>query len=385
MKRSLILSLAIASSAVAAAQVHVSKLFDTATIDALPAPVVTPDIEFAAMGGGGQFVFLNADVTGDSDGFAVIRSGTGVMGPLTVLAGANEVLAAVDAANGTAGPPAALNVRGLAVDSQGRVILATDTSTDAYLIRISGGIDSPAITVEVIAGAASPNLVDGATGLACVGTTAYVLRERNFAAAGNDPQDSIASFSTSGVANAAQAGSIFVNELTLTGAGAFNQPAADMAMNGIAAYTGSGLIVLNSGSASANDSVALVTSAGAVSILKAGTAFESDLAYTDVGFEDIHADVSTGDVYLWLNNFNTPTTYGNAFLKVPGGTGTTQILATEAEIAADSDYGPVSTGMFTNNQGFIYYDGGVVWTDDETEAVYKVTRSSSVSEWSLFE
>jgi hypothetical protein len=361
----------------------VEKVVTTAQIAGAGSPVVNSDIEMLATDASGRLYFSNATDTNDSDGFAIVRvTSPGPTPTLEVLAGATEIINAVDAANGGNPAPSLLSLRGMGVDSSNRVILAFDPtgSSDSWLVRITPGSPS---TVDVIGGGATPNLVDGVNAMAVVGTTAYLSRNGAYAGAGNSPEDSVATFSTDGVANPSQAGTLLVNEVTLTGAGAFNVTSADLVLNSICPYSGGDVLLLDSGASGSSDSVGRSTSGGSLTILKAGTAMESDLAYTDVGFACLTANTTSGNVYLWLNDYNNPNTDGNAIAVLPGGTGTAGLMITETEIAADPDYG--SAGLFTNVQGIAVASGYIYWTDDNLEAVFRIPEpASAVSDWSMY-
>jgi hypothetical protein len=307
----------------------------TTQIEAAGSPLTTSDIELLACDDSGALYFSNAIDTNDSDGFAIVKvTSPGPSPTLTVLAGATEIHAAIDAANGGDPAPTNVTLRGMDVDSSNRVILAFDPtgSSDSWLIRITPG--SPA-TVEAIAGAATPNYIDGVSVMTVVGTTAYIIRNGYYVGSGNTQEDSVATFSTDGTANPSQAGTLLVNETTLTGASMFNVTNTDLAMSESCDYQGGDVLIMDSGAAGSSDSIGRVTSAGATSMTKLGTEMETDLSYTDVGFASIAANTSNGNIYLWLNDYNTPTTDGNAFLVIPGGTGTTEIIITESEIQAD--------------------------------------------------
>jgi hypothetical protein len=366
----------------------VTRQFDITALNGAGSPVTASDIEmFAVDPSSGKMVYSNATDTNDTDGFAIVRTGPGATAPLTVVTGASAILAAVDAANGATAAPALLSLRGMGIDTAGNIILAFDpsSSTDAWLVRLTGGMNG-APTVEVIGGAATPNLVDGTNAMTVVGTTAYLCRNGAFAGAGNSPADGIITFSTTGTANASQAGTVLVSEATLTAAGGLNQTAADIVINAIAPTSGGNLVATNSGAATSNDDIIQITAAGAVSTVRTGPQARTDLGYTDTGYAAITANTSNGDIYIWLNDFNaggTSATDGNAFVKITGGSGAMTKVINEAEIQADTDYN--AAGFFTNVQGVVYYSNALYWTDDNLEAIYKVvTSASGVSDWSVY-
>jgi hypothetical protein len=226
--------------------------------------------------------------------------------------------------------PVLLTIRGLRVDSQGNIIIATDGGSGevAFLFRLNPRAGELALLSGLDG---TPSSIEGLTALAVAGTTAYVALERGFGAPSGD---SVVAVSTVGPDGGKAAATVLVSEAALMRV----VTSGDIAIRDIEGLRGSGsainqLVAVNSATAGANDDIlAIDLSTGAVSVLVAATDIEADLGVTDIGPSAMAIDPN-GTIYL-INKFGVGTADdGIIAVANPGnGAGTATLLASRQQI-----------------------------------------------------
>ncbi|MDK2973579.1 MAG: hypothetical protein PWP23_3334 [Candidatus Sumerlaeota bacterium] len=242
----------------------------------------------------GDLAFVDTNPSGDEDTIWYVDL-SGATPDITPIAAADELLEAIDLANGAVAAPTEINVQAMGVNTNGVLIVATDgASPETAAVFAIDPANSNAISVlSCDTGSGSP--VEGINGFAVVGDTACVLVESTFGAA----EDAVLTLDTSTLVNtgAAPVTTLIGQADLLTATG--ETDANNMSLSTAAALDANTLLVVNSGSAASNDNIISVDlTTGAGSLYVAATDIEADLGATDVGF----VAITTGDGKVFLSN-----------------------------------------------------------------------------------
>jgi len=229
--------------------------------------------------------------------------------------------------------PAGLTIRGLKVDDQGNIIIASDSGAPeiAFLFRVNPQTKEVALLSGL--DRRTPSSIEGIAALAVIGTTAYLGLDGFFGAITGD---SIVAVSTTGPDGGQAAATVLVSEAALRSV----VPAGDIAIRDMEWLHGSEgainrLVAVNSATAGANDDIlAIDLSTGGVFVFVAAADIEKDLNTSDIGPSAMAVDPN-GMIYL-INKFGMGAADDGiiAVANPGGGVGTATLLASRQQITS---------------------------------------------------
>ncbi|MGI8907175.1 MAG: hypothetical protein ACR2IE_11870 [Candidatus Sumerlaeaceae bacterium] len=283
------------------------------------------------------------------------------------------ILAAIDAVNGSAAQ-SAFTINNVSVAADGDYILTCGGAPE--LDSMVSVTPSGVITVLCTGVNATASPIEGCTGSAVIGNTAYVVVNGAFGAV----EDAVLAVDTNGAGAPAIAPTVLANQAALEAA-TTGETAGGLNLGPIC-VGGSGLYVADSGGTGTTDDVVqIAVPGGAVNLLIDDATIEAALATTDVGFTGM--TVSTGGV-LWLaNTFGTGASDdGVVKVTAPGTGGQTFTLLSEGVIAA----GVSATSLSPARMAFNAATGKVLFANQggETEGVIGIALTANVNDWSIY-
>lgn len=359
----------------------------------------SPDVESMITLDSDSFVFMNADEVGDTDGLPFIRadyqSGTDDY-LLTKIAGRADVVNAITAAGGSDLSADGEDIRYMTADANGDLLVVIDTDnegpSEAWLLRINGdGSGTTAIAGDV-ASPSTPNLVDGAIGVAAIGTTVYVFRNAAYGTATN-----IVAFDTTAT-DATQAGTEVATEAEVLAAFGV-ATAADLSLDdggNIANSIDNSAFIIANGD---DDGALVLAELGAnptdpltLSSLLTGTQVASSLGSAPVidGYESLVVGPN-GDLYAQLSGGTTDGVDDLAeaivvIQRAPSGNyqpAAIWVTSADLENATQTE----GLGVFSDNEHSMAYDATsqkVLVSSDDAQAIIRFDPAplfATVEEW----
>lgn len=343
--------------------------------------------------------FFNGEIAVDSSGLiAVVCTNGGdkilLITPGTpttiqILASQADLLAAVNAANGTATDLTTISIQSLKFNANGKLIAYSDGSSPqtACLFALEPTVPTT-INVLCCAVDANPSPVEGGNGLIVNGNTAYVLVDSYYGAA----EDAVLSVDTSTLVNdGSKTATTLIGEAALMTATGQANP-NDMSINDGAMMSATELLLINSGITNSNDNLIKVDVTGpTASLYLEATAIEADLLALDSGNTDVgYSSVTYANGVVYVNNrFGTgPADDGILILSNISSPSTVDtLLQTEGDVATmlgatggNLNYGASDGLAYDAFNGRILYSCGGTGTD----GVIASPLLTEVSDWSLF-
>lgn len=283
-------------------------------------------------------IYVVDSVTAGND--RIIKVVPGSPNTVSVLTTEDDIVAAIDAVNGTGGYTD-FSFAGQGVAADGDLILVNGDSGSAESV-VAVDQTSGAITViyTPIDGAASD--IEGVVSGTVIGNTVYMGRFRTYGASEHD----VVAINTNDAAAPSAVVTQLVSESAITAA---NGAVDNMSSLG---NDGTNLIGTCSGSSGSTDNIFQITTGGTITLHVAATDIEADLPDTDIGVAGLAGD-NAGRI--WFHQAFGGATYNNGVVMVANaGSGIGDASGfTEAGIIAQ--LGITSLGV-QSGQGSVAYD-----------------------------
>lgn len=270
----------------------------------------------------------------------IIKVVPGSPNTVSVLTTEDDIVAAVDAANGTGGFTD-FSLAGQGVAADGDLILVNgDSASDEVVVAVNQTSGAITVIYTPIDGASSD--IEGGVSATVIGNTVYVGRYSSYGASEND----VVMIDTNDSSAPSATVSQLVSEASIS---AVNGAVDNMSS---LANDGTNVIGAISGAGGSTDNIFQITPGGTISLHVAATDIEADLSDTDIGISGLAVD-NAGRI--WFHQAYGGATYDDGVVLVENaGSGIGDATGfTDAVISAQLGIGDLGVH---NGQGSVAYD-----------------------------